>query len=57
VIGPDKPLSPLGYAYAVAPGDDAWLARVDRFVADIKRDGRLVKAARTFKLDPVVVTQ
>lgn len=57
VIGPDKPLSPLGYAYAVAPGDDAWLARVDKFVADIKRDGRLMNAAKTFKLDPIVVTQ
>lgn len=57
VLAPDKPLSPLGYAYAVAPGDEAWLARVERFVADIKRDGRLMNAARTFKLDPIVVTQ
>ena len=54
VVAPDRPLSPLGYAYAVAPGDDAWLARVDRFVADIKRDGRLMTAARAFKLDPIV---
>jgi len=57
VIAPDKPLSPLGYAYAVAPGEDAWLARVDKFVADIKRDGRLMNAARAFKLDPIVVLQ
>ncbi|HPU53719.1 MAG TPA: ABC transporter substrate-binding protein [Burkholderiaceae bacterium] len=55
VIAPEKPLSPLGYAYAVAPGEDAWLARVDQFVADIKRDGRLMSAARTFKLDPIVL--
>lgn len=54
VVAPERPLSPLGYAYAVAPGDDAWLARVDRFVADIKRDGRLMTAARAFKLDPIV---
>jgi len=57
VIAPDKPLSPLGYAYAVAPGEDAWLARVDKFVADIKRDGRLLRAARVYKLDPIVVAQ
>ncbi|MEI7446075.1 MAG: ABC transporter substrate-binding protein [Burkholderiales bacterium] len=57
VMPPDRPISPLGYAYAVAPGDDAWLARVDRFVADIKRDGRLTAAARAFKLEPIVVLQ
>ncbi len=57
VIAPERPLSPLGYAYAVAPGDDAWLARVDKFVADVKRDGRLLSAARAFNLDPIVITQ
>jgi ABC-type amino acid transport substrate-binding protein len=57
VMSPDRPISPLGYAYAVAPGDDPWLARVDRFVADVKKDGRLVAAARAFKLEPIVVLQ
>jgi cyclohexadienyl dehydratase len=57
VMAPDRPIHPLGYAYAVAPGDDAWLARVDRFVAAIKRDGRLIAAARAFKLEPIVVLQ
>jgi ABC-type amino acid transport substrate-binding protein len=57
VMAPERPVHPLGYAYAVAPGDDAWLARVDRFVADVKRDGRLLAAARAFKLEPIVVTQ
>jgi ABC-type amino acid transport substrate-binding protein len=57
VMPPERPIHPLGYAYAVAPGDDAWLARVDRFVSDVKRDGRLLAAARSFKLDPIVVTQ
>jgi len=55
VMAPDRPVHPLAYAYAVAPGDDAWLARVDRFVAEIKRDGRLLAAARTFRLDPIVI--
>lgn len=57
VMPPARPIHPVSYAYAVAPGDDAWLARVDRFVADIQRDGRLVEAARTFRLEPIVVTQ
>lgn len=42
------------YAYAIKPGDDAWHARLERFVADIKRDGRLMVAARRHKLDPIV---
>jgi ABC-type amino acid transport substrate-binding protein len=57
VMGPEKPVHPLSYAYAVAPGDDAWLARVDRFVAEIKRDGRLTAAARAFRLEPIVILQ
>lgn len=57
VLPPERPLFPLNYAYAVAPGDDAWLATVDRFVAEIKRDGRLMAAAKAFKLDPIVIGQ
>jgi len=57
VITPDRPVSPVSYGYAVAPGDDAWLARIDKFVADIKRDGRLSSAAKAFKLEPIVITQ
>ena len=43
------------YAYAMKPGDEAWAARMERFVADVKRDGRLLSAARRHKLDPIVV--
>ena len=43
------------YGYAVAPGDEAWLARLNRFVLDIRRDGRLLAAAKRFQLDPIVV--
>ena len=57
VIPPDRQVSLVSYAYAVAPGDDAWLARIDKFVADIKRDGRLINAAKAFKLEPIVITQ
>lgn len=55
VIAPERSVYPLAYAYAVAPGDEAWLARVDRFVQDVQRDGRLTAAARAFGLEPIVV--
>ncbi len=50
-----QPYHLTSYAYAVAPGDDAWFQRVDRFVADIRQDGRLLTAARHHKLDPIAV--
>ncbi len=43
------------YAYAIAPGDDAWHARLEKFVGDIKQDGRLMEAARRHRLDVLVV--
>ncbi|MFN4062554.1 Cyclohexadienyl dehydratase [bioreactor metagenome] len=55
LVFPDQPVFPLDYAYAVAPGDDAWLARVNRFVSQIKQDGRLAAAAEAVKLTPIVV--
>jgi ABC-type amino acid transport substrate-binding protein len=42
------------YAYAMKPGDDAWYERIERFVSDIKRDGRLLDAAKRHKLDSIV---
>jgi ABC-type amino acid transport substrate-binding protein len=42
------------YGYAMKPGDDAWHARLERFVSDIKRDGRLTAAAKQHKLSPLV---
>jgi ABC-type amino acid transport substrate-binding protein len=43
------------YAYAMMPGDDVWHARIERFVSDIKRDGRLLASAKIHKLDRIVV--
>lgn len=43
------------YAYAMLPGDDAWYARIERFMSDIKRDGRLLAAAKRHKLEPIVI--
>lgn len=42
------------YAYAVKPGDDQWHSRLERFVSDIKNDGRLMTSAKRHKLDPIV---
>ena len=42
------------YGYAVRQGDEKWLARVDKFVADAKRDGRLAAAAKRHKLEAIV---
>ena len=55
LISPPKPFFVLPYAYAVKPGDEAWLKRVDEFVAAIKRDGRLDAAARRSGLAEIVV--
>lgn len=55
LVSPPSTYHLTSYAYAVAPGDARWLARVDRFVADVKRDGRLIAAAKRHQLEPIVV--
>jgi len=55
VIPPTRPVQPTDYAYAVAKGEAAWLARVNEFVAKIKQDGRLEKYATEYKLQQIVV--
>jgi len=54
LISPETTYHITPYAYAVNPGDDAWLTRLDRFVEDIKHDGRLMSSARRHKLDKIV---
>jgi len=55
VIEAPVPISPTNYAYAVKRGDPAWLARVNAFVAAIKKDGRLAQAAARHGLSAIVV--
>ncbi len=55
VLTPDTPVQPAHYAYAVPPGDPAWLERINVFVKTVKQDGRLEAAARRFDLLPIVV--
>jgi ABC-type amino acid transport substrate-binding protein len=55
LVAPKQQFHLLPYAYAVKQGDDAWLARVDAFVAAIKRDGRLEASARRNGLAEILV--
>ncbi len=54
LIAPPKPFHVLPYGYAVSPADAQWLARLNQFVSDIKRDGRLDRAARHNGLTAIV---
>ncbi|RZS46712.1 ABC transporter substrate-binding protein [Sphaerotilus mobilis] len=55
VISPPQPFNVVPYAYAVKPGDDAWLQRINDFVGRIQQDGRLAAAARRHGLADIVV--
>ena len=55
LVAPPNTFHMTHYAYAVAPGDDRWLSRIDQFVRDIKRDGRLMQAAAKYRLENIVV--
>ncbi len=55
LVAPPTPFHSVPYAYAVKPGDDEWLRTVDAFVASIKRDGRLERAALKYGLGEIVV--
>ena len=57
LVPPPAPFHVLPYAYAVKPGDDAWLKRVNEFVARIKGDGRLQTAAKRNGLSEIVVAK
>lgn len=55
LISPPQRFHVLPYAYAVKPGDEAWLAALDAFVQRIQRDGRLAQAAGRHGLGAIVV--
>jgi len=54
LVSPPSTYHLTPYAYAMKPGDDAWHARLERFVSDIKRDGRLLASAKLHGLAPIV---
>lgn len=43
------------YAYAFAKGDNSLLLRVEAFLSNAKKDGRLLQFAKQHNLDPIVV--
>jgi len=54
LVAPPAAYHLTSYAYAMAPGDDRWQQRVEDFVRAIKRDGRLLEAARRHRLEAIV---
>ncbi|MES3015836.1 MAG: ABC transporter substrate-binding protein [Pseudomonadota bacterium] len=56
-VSPPVPYHLSSHAFAMNPGDAPWHARVDQFVAAIKRDGRLQQSAHRHKLDALVAPQ
>ena len=57
LVKPDSTYHITPYAYAIRPGDERWHARLERFVADIKADGRLRAAAERNNLLPIMVAR
>ena len=55
LIAPPAVFHLTSYAYVVKPGDDRWHARVERFIREIKRDGRLLAAAERHRLAPIAI--
>lgn len=55
LVKPSSRYHITSYAWAVKPGDGPWLDWLEQFMQGIKRDGRLLTAARKHKLDPIVV--
>jgi len=55
LVSPPSTYHLTPYAWAMKPGDDAWYARVEKFVAAIKQDGRLMSAAKRNGLEPIAV--
>lgn len=57
LVKPPRTYHITPYAYAMQPGDDRWHERVNQFVRQIKRDGRLLEAARRHHLESIVVPE
>lgn len=55
LVAPTSRYHVTSYAWAVKPGDDAWHERLEQFMQVVKRDGRLLAAARKHKLESIVV--
>ncbi len=54
LIMPESTYHMTSYAWAMAYGDDKFHARVEQFIKDIKKDGRLLNLAKKNALEPIV---
>jgi ABC-type amino acid transport substrate-binding protein len=55
IIAAPNTMPTTEYAYAFAKGDTSLLVRVDAFLSQIKKDGRLMKLAKQNNLEPIVL--
>jgi len=55
IIAPPTAYFPVDYGYALAKGDPAWRARLDRFLEQTLSDGTLRSIAARYGLDPIVI--
>jgi ABC-type amino acid transport substrate-binding protein len=56
LITPSTPFHKTFYGWALALDEPALYEKAQAFMAQIKKDGRLLQAAKRYRLDPIVVT-
>lgn len=54
LVSPTETYHVTPYAWAMQPGDDRFHARIEKALADMKRDGRLLTNAKRNGLDPII---
>ncbi|KAB7889441.1 substrate-binding periplasmic protein [Poseidonibacter ostreae] len=54
LISPKETYHLTPYAWTMAYGDDKFYERVEKFIRDINRDGRLLKIAKKNALEPII---
>lgn len=54
LLKPSKAYHLTDYGWAVVYGDDKFFFRIEKFIKNIKQDGRLQKAAQNNSLEPIV---
>lgn len=55
VITPPTTYHITPFAYAIHQGDNVWYQRIEKFLGDIKKDGRLTKSAKRYSLETIVI--
>ncbi|WP_395832265.1 ABC transporter substrate-binding protein [Elstera sp.] len=57
VIAPPQIVNPVDYGFAIKKGQPDWLARVNSFIAQVKKDGRLMTAAKANQMEQIALTK